>query len=889
MFVGSFLRRVVIFGIITASGHAADPDALIRQADRFADAGDLLRARPFFAEAEQEFRSRGDERNALYAKFGRLKRDVETGSYTAVENDLRKDLANPVVQSDPHLKIRALSVKGSIDLNLNSAAAKDDFRQILALAKQIDDKKWQNRAEGELGVIAGLNGNTAAAGLALLKAMQSAAMLKDMAAQITFTTWLANGMTVNGMSDRAIPMLDRTIDLVRANPDSGFPAELYIAKVRALVQPPAGADPKNQAAAQQILSEALDSATRNSILGAQAELLNMAAVLAAGAHHFEQAENFLKQAGAAAAAANLPRMKADAELQLAMLYQSEGRNENASSAIDSGIAELQKVEEPFDLPQYIARKADIQADLGRVHIADQLYTQSTQMLEGLLINAPSSQVKSSLLATMSDAYVGHFRLAIDRFHSPEMAFRIIEAARGRTVADSIRAAAVRTNDDERSPAEVQIVTLQRQLRDSTNSPAQTKRLLDRLDQAYDNLAPAEYAHDRAEMRMRHTAPAALASIQKRLAPDQAIVEYVLDRHTNSYALEITSGDIKVHRLPARGEIDKLVSQYVRAIRTQKDWRPVSRTLFDAVVKPTVTGSPASIVFVPDGSLHLVPFASLLNAENKPLIEATAVSTAPSATVLQILKTARGANRASKVFLGVAYSPKTKATPATGYPASTRGIFDLAGPDLKPLMFAAQEVKEVAQVAGRSSSVLLDAAATETALKSEPLGDYRILHFAVHGISYPADPERSALVLAPDAKDGDGLWQPREIRDSRLNADLVTLSACETGTGRLQGEEGVMNLARIFLMAGAKSVVASLWDVEDRSTATLMVHFYRQLAQGKSVAEALRSAQLEMLSTFGNDYQPFYWAGFTVIGDGERKIPFGQTTTSESTAARRDLR
>lgn len=99
----------------------------------------------------------------------------------------------------------------------------------------------------------------------------------------------------------------------------------------------------------------------------------------------------------------------------------------------------------------------------------------------------------------------------------------------------------------------------------------------------------------------------------------------------------------------------------------------------------------------------------------------------------------------------------------------------------------------------------------------------------------------------------------------------------------------MSLARTFLTAGARSVVASLWDVEDRSTATLMAHFYRQLAQGKSVGASLRAAQLEMLSTFGKDYEPFYWAGFTVIGDGERKIPFGQTTTSESTTARRDLR
>src|SRR5205823_5639822 len=154
---------------------------------------------------------------------------------------------------------------------------------------------------------------------------------------------------------------------------------------------------------------ALDSATANKILGAQAELLNLAAALAIGAHRFDEAENFLNLSSKAATAANLPRMTADAHLQLANLYVAEGQLEKAAGAMDAGIAEQERAEEAFDLPEYLAKKAEIQAESGHVQTADRLYTQSTQMLEALLINAPSSQVKSSLLATMSDAYVGHFR------------------------------------------------------------------------------------------------------------------------------------------------------------------------------------------------------------------------------------------------------------------------------------------------------------------------------------------------------------------------------------------------------------------------------------------------------------------------------------------------
>jgi len=128
-------------------------------------------------------------------------------------------------------------------------------------------------------------------------------------------------------------------------------------------------------------------------------------------------------------------------------------------------------------------------------------------------------------------------------------------------------------------------------------------------------------------------------------------------------------------------------------------------------------------------------------------------------------------------------------------------------------------------------------------------------------------------MAAGTDSEDGLWQAREIRQTRLNADLVVLSACETGTGRLAGEEGIMNLARAFLAAGAKSVVASLWAVEDRATATLMEYFYDHFAAGVQVREALRQAQLDFIRDFGEKAQPYYWAGFEVIGDGTRRINF----------------
>src|SRR4051812_47075504 len=105
---------------------ADDAGDLLRAADRFADAGNWAAARDPYAQAEQAFRARGDKRNELYAKFGRLHRDVEVGSYLQALREVQHDLASAVVQNDSALKIRALSLKGMIDLNLNTAAAKDD-------------------------------------------------------------------------------------------------------------------------------------------------------------------------------------------------------------------------------------------------------------------------------------------------------------------------------------------------------------------------------------------------------------------------------------------------------------------------------------------------------------------------------------------------------------------------------------------------------------------------------------------------------------------------------------------------------------------------------------------------------------------------------------------
>jgi CHAT domain-containing protein len=173
-------------------------------------------------------------------------------------------------------------------------------------------------------------------------------------------------------------------------------------------------------------------------------------------------------------------------------------------------------------------------------------------------------------------------------------------------------------------------------------------------------------------------------------------------------------------------------------------------------------------------------------------------------------------------------------------------------------------------------LLLGRDATEAGFKAQPLPDFEIIHIAAHGIASPKFPDRAALVLGSDPKSGeDGLLQVREIRDLSLNADLVTLSACDTGAGPLEGEEGIANLVRAFLFAGAKSVLATLWTASDVYTRTLMEHFYRYIAGGEDKGSALRHAELDLIKEFGDQAVPFYWAGFVMVGDGSRSIPISR--------------
>jgi CHAT domain-containing protein len=193
----------------------------------------------------------------------------------------------------------------------------------------------------------------------------------------------------------------------------------------------------------------------------------------------------------------------------------------------------------------------------------------------------------------------------------------------------------------------------------------------------------------------------------------------------------------------------------------------------------------------------------------------------------------------------------------------------SGVKLRRLEYSGEEVNKIASLfkQGNSEIYLRGEATEENVKKDGNLARFNYLHFASHGYIDENKPDLSSLVLTKSENSAeDGLLQSTEIFNLKLKTDLVVLSACQTGLGKLVRGEGIIGLTRAFMYAGTPSVLVSLWSVSDNSTATLMEEFYRNLIRsGLYKTDALRKAQLTLMSDEKSAH-PFYWAPFVLVGD-----------------------
>ncbi len=409
-----------------------------------------------------------------------------------------------------------------------------------------------------------------------------------------------------------------------------------------------------------------------------------------------------------------------------------------------------------------------------------------------------------------------------------------------------------------------------------------------------------------------------------LDDDSILLEYSLGNE-RSYVWTITNEAAFVYLLPKRSEIETSVRRYLANLTARNETRPnetpiarkkrladadkqlsaETERLSQALLAPFFPDLKGKrILVVADGILQYLPFAALTARANgtlsddrnaKPdkasrpvfLAETNEIVYLPSASTIAVMRERQKRSKidfrnlvsimADPVFASDDVRFRTAAAgrngkSGSGAPQGAGTMDQLAKlrSDFGRLRFSRREAEWISEMAPADKDLLaLDFGANRSAAMSQSFGNSKFVHFATHGVVNSEYPELSGIVLSlwdEAGREQDGFLRLHDIYNLKLNADLVVLSACETALGKEIRGEGIVGLSRGFMYAGAPSVVASLWRVDDRATADLMRRFYqRMIREGLPPVAALRGAQSSMLAE-KNTSHPFYWAGFTLQGE-----------------------
>ena len=538
-----------------------------------------------------------------------------------------------------------------------------------------------------------------------------------------------------------------------------------------------------------------------------------------------------------------------------------------------------------------------------------------------------TQMRASYLGVKHDAYQFYIDLLM-RMHRSNpaeghdvMALRISEQAHARSLLDILAEAQVNLRqgvdpallERERALSQQINAKAERQIQALGQNAKERAALLNKdissLQDEYQQVQIAIRKASPAYAALTQPQPLGVKEIQAQLDQGTMLLEYSLGEE-RSYVWAVTQSSLKTYELPGREPIEKaarlvyglltarsqsqagepLAARRERIAEADLQLRNAIAELSRMVLGPVSSELRAErLVIVADGALQYVPFAALSAAnQQRPLILDHEIVSLPSASALAIqrqgLRNRKPAPNAVAVIADPVFSSSdqrlgvrskthaTKQVQRNGY-ANTRIIehlTDNSGLAIPRLRFTRQEADQILAEAPRGKNLrAVDFKANRAIATGNELSNYRYVHFATHGYIDSKRPDLSAIVLSlvdEDGKPEDGFLRAHEIYNLDLPAELVVLSACETGLGREIKGEGLVGLTRGFMYAGARRVVVSLWNVNDKGTAELMARFYRGIfREKKTPAAALRSAQIEM-SQQRQWQSPYYWSAFVLQGE-----------------------
>ncbi|HEY9872277.1 MAG TPA: tetratricopeptide repeat protein [Candidatus Obscuribacterales bacterium] len=597
-----------------------------------------------------------------------------------------------------------------------------------------------------------------------------------------------------------------------------------------------------------------------------------------------------------------------------LVYESLGEQQKAIASYKQALSVWRSLGEATGEAETLYNIAAVESKRGNFQEALNQIEATIKIVESLRSKVASQELRTSYFASVQKYYQFYIDLLM-QLHKQRpsegydaKALQASERARARSLLEVLNEARA----DIRQGVDPKLLERERSLQQQLNIKAERQqKLIDAnreaqaatIKQEIDALL-RQYQEVQAQIRAsspRYAAltqpqPLTLSEIQQQVLDDNTLLlEYSLGEE-RSYLWAVTKTGITSYELPKRAQIETAVRQFrdaltVPRLRTSPARvAEASAALSQMILKPVAQQlGDKRLVVVSDGALQYVPFAALAvpgtAGQDKglvPLVVEHEIVNLPSASTMAIV---RGDLRDRK--------PPTKTVAVLADPVFSkddnrvqgrRGTAQVPTPELRALdrsaresgvtfdrlTFTRSEAEQIlALVPGAEREQALDFKANLATATSPELSQYRIVHFATHGILNSTHPELSGVVLSLVDEKGEpqnGFLRMHEVWNLNLPVELIVLSACQTGLGQDIKGEGVVGLTRGFMYAGASRVAVSLWSVDDQATAELMARFYRgMLKENLKPAAALRTAQIEMWKQ--QQWQaPYYWAAFAIQGE-----------------------
>ncbi|MEG5073179.1 CHAT domain-containing protein [Microcoleus sp. AT8-B1] len=544
---------------------------------------------------------------------------------------------------------------------------------------------------------------------------------------------------------------------------------------------------------------------------------------------------------------------------------------------------------------------------------------SLKIIENLRTKIASPELRSSYFATVQNHYEFYIDLLM-QLHKTNpksgydtKALEASERSRARSLLELLQESNANIREgispdllQQEKSVQQQLDDIEKQRIETISSPNPNATKIDEIDkqrlallQQYQEVQTKIRTASPRYAALTQPQPLTLPEIQKQILDENTILlQYSLGKD-RSYLWVVTSTGVTSYELPKRADIETAAKNFLETITSpiQRDIpqqvAQASANLGQVILQPAAAQlGNKRLLIVPDGVLHYTPFQALNISQtagqntNVPLIVEHEIITLPSASTLAILRQNYGDRKPPSRNLAILADPvfspederiKGKITQATtekleannlGLNQSLRASNRQWPPER--LAFTRQEAQTISSLfPSASSTQKIDFDASRTTATDGSLANYQIVHFATHGLANSQNPELSGIVMSMVDDKGNlvnGFLRLTDIFNLKLAANLVVLSACQSGMGQNVRGEGMVGLTRGFMYAGAQRVAVSLWNVDDEGTSVLMQKFYQKMVQQKlAPAAALRAAQIEMMQE-EKWKSPYYWAAFTLQGE-----------------------